>query len=147
MAACSDHGDKLRATATTTVSARRPAVSATTTPAKTEPYALLLPAARRTHIDPDAGFVGTLNWDGRCFSLGGTPIVWRPGYTAHRRPLRVLDPKGHIVGRVGDRVELGGSMQGVNPAFLALVQPPQLRDCISKSPLRGRDGQTVIWWL
>jgi hypothetical protein len=139
------------AVSTTTTAPNFSKFETTTTTAKGTPDAVVLPTAPRGSIDPDAGFVGPLRWVGRCFAVGGTPVVWLPGYKGRTGPLRVVDEKGKVVGRIGERIFIHGSLVPATQKFLALVQPPELRDCISKGPVLVWRGDShphhFVWWL
>ena len=111
------------------------------------PVPLLLPTRGPTGGTMDALLQGVLRSDGRCFWVGAragahTPVIWPHGYTARTRPLRVLDSKGHVVGRVGDTVYLGGGGGPLTRAMLAAI-PPSTRQCFAAR--RGLAGPQSVW--
>lgn len=100
---------------------------------------LALPTNTPTDFHMQAARGGVLRSDGRCFRIGGLPIVWPHGYTARTDPLRVIDENGQVVARVGDRVRLGGGEESITPLLLASV-PPTTRHCFESPtghPLPG----------
>jgi len=64
------------------------------------------------------------------------PIVWPAGFRARRRPLELVDSRGTVVARGGERIELGGGvapvshrpcMLGQREAFYAMSYPGRVR--------------------
>jgi hypothetical protein len=76
---------------------------------------------------------GPLNFDGRCFRIGNTAVVWPHGYHASNNPPRVIDDAGHVFARPGQVIDLGGGGAPTNltPEQLVAEYPP-LRQCLPK---------------
>jgi len=102
-----------------------------------------LPTRGRTGYSMDAAVFGPLKSDGRCFTMGSLAVIWPAGYQARTEPLRVLDDKGHLVGRVGERVTLGGGEIPMTPAMLAEL-PPSTRPCFRLPSGRLR---ATVWFM
>jgi hypothetical protein len=96
-----------------------------------------------------AAIQGTLQSDGHCFWVGARagahlPVIWPHGYTVRWVPLRVVDEKGHVVGRVGNAVELGGGEVPLTRQMLAAI-PPSTRQCFPS--LAGAAKPQSVWFM
>lgn len=109
------------------------------------PRVIPLPTEPGHSVALEGQIHGRLDSDGACVWLDVSPsgrrvgVIWPLGYSARRRPLRVLDSAGSLVGRVGDEIDLAsgslvitsGSRVRLSSSSFDFVEPPSTRSCIS----------------
>jgi hypothetical protein len=137
---CNEAGSKV--TTTTLGSSREGGTNLVSSP-------VLLPTRGTSGVTMQAAAHGTLQSNGRCFWVGAptgshVPVIWPHGYTARTQPLRVLDDKGHVIGRVGDTVDLAGGEIPLTRAMLVAI-PPSTRQCFGLRS--GLAGPQTVWFM